>query len=237
MEEDFRKELDGLISRTEKDLEQLQTRLENSIYKEIQIAHADAREARQEFAAGRKDIADGIRDIKHHRVQSGIVLGILGLFVVGGIVYLTVDKIVESALERTTLPKIAAEAETLLVSARINADEISKLHAGTKAYKLFTGSTPPGKTAWGQEGDFLSLSINTSGYGFRATPTYYFSIYGAASQWFLLGESGIYNASKDGFTIFVGRPDRKQLKPDDANAAGWHVRWIAVVPDSEAVSR
>jgi hypothetical protein len=95
---------------------------------------------------------------------------------------------------------------------------------------IVRGSTPVGNTAWqlynGGEGIFVD--IDTSSAGFKTTPIYITSLGGNNGHWGTTGATSIYQATPQGFRVYVRWSSGGELTPTVANQVGWHINWIAV---------
>jgi hypothetical protein len=91
-----------------------------------------------------------------------------------------------------------------------------------------SGRTEPYNTDWqphqGTTG--IYVDIDTSWAGFT-DPVYVTSLGGETQHWKTTGASSIYNATPEGFRVYVRWADGKPLRPDDANDKGWHINWVA----------
>lgn len=97
--------------------------------------------------------------------------------------------------------------------------------------QIGAGSTIPGATAWqvfNPSGIFVD--VDTSAAGFGRVPVYVSALGGTAHHWEATGGSAIYQPTAAGFRVYVRYSSNAPLTPADANANGWVVQWIGVVP-------
>ena len=103
--------------------------------------------------------------------------------------------------------------------------------------KIEAGRTEPGYTDWkpyGEDNGCIQVDVDTSAYNFKNTPVYTTSLGGKSDHWKTTGASSVYNATKDGFTIYIRRIDCRDncvpITPDYANDPKriWHINWIGV---------
>jgi len=98
------------------------------------------------------------------------------------------------------------------------------------AVKIGSGSTTPGSTNWqpysGTAG--IYLDVDTSAAKFTKTPRYIATIGGNSSHWTTTGISSIYNATPNGFRVYLRWSDGSALTPAQANSFQWHVNWIGI---------
>lgn len=103
----------------------------------------------------------------------------------------------------------------------------SDLSLAPSATLTCTGRTTPGATAWQPyAANGLTLTINTAGCGFTATPRYFSSLGGSTNHWMTTGASSIYEPTATGFKIYLFDLNAP-ITPATANARGWHVNWQA----------
>lgn len=98
----------------------------------------------------------------------------------------------------------------------------------TMSMKFASGSTTPGATNWIRySADGIYLDIDTSSAGFTTTPKYFTSLGGKSNHWTTQGTTSIYNASKNGFRVYV---HQSGITPNFANSneIQWHINWLAV---------
>jgi hypothetical protein len=92
--------------------------------------------------------------------------------------------------------------------------------------KFASGSTTPGATNWIRYSDNgIYLDIDVSAAGFTETPKYFTSIGGRSNHWTTQGATSIYNASPNGFRVYVYKGG---VTPKYANDRDWHINWLAV---------
>jgi hypothetical protein len=93
------------------------------------------------------------------------------------------------------------------------------------------GSTPVGNTAWQQysDGEGVFVDVDTSSAGFKTTPIYITSLGGRLGHWGTTGATSIYEPTPTGFRVYVRWSTGGLLTPAEANGAGWHINWIAVL--------
>ncbi len=95
--------------------------------------------------------------------------------------------------------------------------------------KFASGSTTPGATNWVKyTNSGIYLDVDTSSAGFTTTPKYFTSIGGTSSQWSTTGATSIYNATKNGFRVYVRWANGAAITAAQANAWNWHIDWLAV---------
>jgi hypothetical protein len=84
----------------------------------------------------------------------------------------------------------------------------------------------------GEAGIGVYQDIDTSHFGFPVTPLYLTALYGRDSHWDTVGVTSIYEAGRYGFRVYVRRRDGSPLTPEDAEFAGWYVKWSATYASS-----
>ncbi|MCB9741707.1 MAG: hypothetical protein H6741_02265 [Alphaproteobacteria bacterium] len=107
-----------------------------------------------------------------------------------------------------------------------------------------------GQAAWGQtspaqwEGTSdpatLRLRVDLSAHGFTETPRIFTSMGGGSSSYVAWGVNGIYEASPQGFTVYVGIErngaaavdGQPRVTPGLARQWGWRLNWVALTPDA-----
>lgn len=94
--------------------------------------------------------------------------------------------------------------------------------------RIVAGSTTPGSTSWVQySSNGIYVDVDTSSSGFTDVPSYTTSIGGSSHQWTTTGANAIYQASKNGFRIYIHQ-ENAAITPTQANARRWHINWIAM---------
>jgi hypothetical protein len=95
---------------------------------------------------------------------------------------------------------------------------------------FYSGSTPPGKTAWQQAGvGGLYVDVDTSLAGYsRAVPAYITSLEGANFHGETIGATSIYLARPRSFRVYVRFVSGAPITPAFANQNEWRINWIAV---------
>jgi hypothetical protein len=77
---------------------------------------------------------------------------------------------------------------------------------------LQSGSTVPGTTPRKQYGKSgIYVDVDTSGAGFRVTPPYFTSLGGNSNHWSTSGSNAVYNATPNGFRIYLRWPVVRSL--------------------------
>ena len=98
--------------------------------------------------------------------------------------------------------------------------------------KIASGNTTPGSTNWQQysppANTGVYIDVDTSSAGFTSTPVYTTSIGGNSSHWSTTGATSIYNATPNGFRVYVRWANGNQLTPTQANNLNWHINWIGM---------
>lgn len=97
------------------------------------------------------------------------------------------------------------------------------------------GATDP--CDWKQDGDDLTVAIDTSGHGFSKTPTYLCSLVGESHHWSTTGGSCVVDPRSSGFTVRV-RNALGKIKCEEvcylplelgiARKQSWRINWIAL---------
>ena len=91
------------------------------------------------------------------------------------------------------------------------------------------GATSPGDWQQYTGGCGIFVKVDTSSVGFSSTPRYVTALHGTSSHWATTGASCVYDATPNGFTIYIRWSDGHALTPADAQGFGWQVQWIAVI--------
>ena len=91
---------------------------------------------------------------------------------------------------------------------------------------LNSGLTVPGNTNWQADGKKgIYVDVDTSGAGYAHAPLYFTSIGGKSNHWAVSGSNAVYNATSDGFRIYLRWVDGSDLTPEFANQREWHIKW------------
>jgi hypothetical protein len=94
---------------------------------------------------------------------------------------------------------------------------------------FYSGSTPPGNTAWQQAGvGGLYVDVDTSSAGYsRAVPAYITSLEGVNFHGETMGATSIYFARPRSFRVYVRFVSGIPVTPAFANQNEWRINWIA----------
>ena len=97
--------------------------------------------------------------------------------------------------------------------------------------QIGAGSSIPGATAWQVfDPSGIYVDVDTSAAGFGRVPVYVSALGGTAHHWEATGGSAIYLPTAAGFRVYVRLASGAPLAPAFANANGWIVQRIGVVP-------
>jgi hypothetical protein len=69
------------------------------------------------------------------------------------------------------------------------------------------------------------VDVSTASAGFTQTPYYFTSLLGNSHHWLVTGSSSIYNASPNGFRIYINYAG---ITVSLANDRGWYINWVAI---------
>ena len=100
--------------------------------------------------------------------------------------------------------------------------------------RIVSGSTEPGNTNWEEYvPNGVKLWIDTSSAEFKETPRYFTSLGGDGYHWSTTGATSIYEASPEGFRIYVYKDPAffqkgEKMGPEYANEKRWHINWLAI---------
>ena len=94
-----------------------------------------------------------------------------------------------------------------------------------------SGDTGKGITNWQPYQEGILVNVDTSNANFKTTPHYVVSLHGDSLHWLTTGGSEIYDASSNGFKVYVRFSDGRDLKPETAHNGRWHIVWHAVAAD------
>lgn len=80
-------------------------------------------------------------------------------------------------------------------------------------------------------GKAIFVEVDTSHANFKEVPHYLTSLEGKVHHWDTNGINCIYNATKNGFKIFImwSVKREKPLTPEIAKANGWYVKWTGIL--------
>lgn len=110
-----------------------------------------------------------------------------------------------------------------------------------------TGSTKPEdwKDYTDLEGDErgITVEVDTSAAEFKSTPHYITSLLGNGHHWTVTGVNALYNASRQGFSIYLRWSDRapvtdpelpNPLTSEFAEQMQWVIQWTGVESESDS---
>ena len=78
----------------------------------------------------------------------------------------------------------------------------------------------------GPGGSDIYIDVNTSFARFPGPPVYSTILRGTSGHWETTGVTSIYNATANGFRVYVRRPDGRTLTPQEARDNGWYIEWV-----------
>lgn len=94
--------------------------------------------------------------------------------------------------------------------------------------RIAAGSTAPGQ-GWQQEGNGVSLTVDTSSGGFTATPVYTSSLaVDSGVWWFIAGNSNVQAPTATEFKVYIQRIDNVKLNVADVVNNKWYVNWHGI---------
>ena len=82
-------------------------------------------------------------------------------------------------------------------------------------------------------GRAIYVDVDTSAAQFPVKPHYLTSLEGNQHHWDCGGINAVYNATKNGFRIYIKWVDKKPtpLTPSEAKANGWYIKWTGIIAD------
>ena len=133
-------------------------------------------------------------------------------------------KLLSVALEKTKAELSGVGGEVAVVAGEEDA-------GNAKCLKVCAGTTGRDSTNWSNyHTNGLVLDVNIGDCGFVKVPTITTSIEGKGYHWRATGTSAVYNASAQGFRMYLegGKEDGHNPKNGKAEEWKWNVEWIAV---------
>ncbi|MBD2247464.1 hypothetical protein [Nostoc sp. FACHB-888] len=102
--------------------------------------------------------------------------------------------------------------------------------ADQKAFAQIVRSGTSGSNNWkeydsSRPGFGIYIDVNTNT-GFTQTPIYVTSLACNNRCWVTTGGSAVYNATPNGFRVYVRNVDGSPLYPTEAQRDGWTINWI-----------
>jgi len=138
-----------------------------------------------------------------------------------------VEKRVEDGIQKLQ----EEESQSIQDLEEATAERIKVLQQVSANYRIASGITPKGNTDWEPYKDYdstISLWVDTSKAHFSSTPIYIPTLLGSGKHYEALGTNAVYDATENGFRLYIVFPDYSELTPTLANEYNWYVSWIGL---------